>query len=266
MHLLNIKKQSASEVQYFVTEFNETFEKLKVNVLKEASCKLRLNQLKREEMESYIAQHRPIPEDIYSTICFDGYQRQFPETMKLFKFALLIPSSTANVERGFSTMKLLISPSRTSLGEKNFNRIRRVCLDGPENFSDKTIEKLINAFITTERHIDLQCIDYFPVYASVIMVISLRSFIIKRKLLCLLYLNIIHFIWIIHFHLLFSYSYSIILFLYIFVVDLSLQLKAVDLIKMCLSSSDVCVYVKEKNLTEAKKRALTIISKFRENS
>ena len=99
MHLLNIKKQSASEVQYFVTEFNETFEKLKVNVLKEASCKLRLNQLKREEMESYIAQHRPIPEDIYSTMCFYGYQRQFPETIKLFKFALLILPSTANVER-----------------------------------------------------------------------------------------------------------------------------------------------------------------------
>ena len=126
------KNNHQAEVQYFVTEFNETFEKLKVNVLKEANCKLRQNQLKREEMESYIAQHRPIPEDIYSTICFDGYQRRFPETMKLFKFALLIPSSTANVERGFSTMKLLISPLRTSLGEKNFNRIRRVCLDGPE--------------------------------------------------------------------------------------------------------------------------------------
>ena len=50
-------------------------------------------------MESYIAQHRPIPEDIYSTMCFYGYQRQFPETIKLFKFALLILPSTANVER-----------------------------------------------------------------------------------------------------------------------------------------------------------------------
>ena len=82
-----------------MTEFNETSEKLKANVLEEANRKHRLNQLKREEMESYIAQHRPIPEDIYSTMCFYGYQRQFPETIKLFKFALLILPSTANVER-----------------------------------------------------------------------------------------------------------------------------------------------------------------------
>ena len=53
-------------------------------MLEEANRKLRLNQLKHEEMESYISQHLPIPEDIYSTMCFDGYQRQFPETMKLF--------------------------------------------------------------------------------------------------------------------------------------------------------------------------------------
>ena len=109
-----------------MTEFNETFEKLKANVLEEANRKLRLNQLEREEMESYIAQHRPIPEDIYSTMCFDGYQRQFPETMKLFKLALLIPPSTANAERGFSVMNLLISPLRTSLGEKNLDRMMRV--------------------------------------------------------------------------------------------------------------------------------------------
>ena len=101
-------------------------------MFEEANRKLRLNQLQREEMDSYIAQHRPIPEDIYSTMYFDGYQRQFPETMKLFKFALLISPSTANVERGFSTMNLLISPLRTSLGEKNLDRMMRVYLDGPE--------------------------------------------------------------------------------------------------------------------------------------
>ena len=112
------KNDQQAEVQYFVTEFNETFKKLKANVLEEANCKLRLNQLKREEMESYIAQHRSIPDNIYSTICFYGYQRQFPETMKLFKFALLIPPNTANIERGFSMMNLQISPLRTSWARK----------------------------------------------------------------------------------------------------------------------------------------------------
>ena len=153
--MLNIKKRSASGNPIFVIEFNETFEKLKANVLEEASRTLRLNQLKREEIESYIAQHRPIPEGIYSTMCFDGYQRQISETMKLFKFALLIPPSTANVERGFSTMNLLISPLRTSLGKKNLDRMMRLCLDGPEKLSDETVEKLINTFIAKGRRTDL---------------------------------------------------------------------------------------------------------------
>ena len=56
-----------------MTEFNEIFEKIKANVLEEANRKLQLNQLKHKEMESYIAQQRPIPGDIYSTMCFDGY-------------------------------------------------------------------------------------------------------------------------------------------------------------------------------------------------
>ena len=34
------KNNQQVEVQYFVTEFNETFEKLKTNVLEEANCKL----------------------------------------------------------------------------------------------------------------------------------------------------------------------------------------------------------------------------------
>ena len=50
-----------------MTEFNETFENLKANVLVEANRKLRLKQLQREDIESYIGQ--PIPEDIYSIMC-----------------------------------------------------------------------------------------------------------------------------------------------------------------------------------------------------
>ena len=38
-------------------------------------------------------------------------------------------------------MNLLIPPLRTSLGEKNLNRIMPVSLDGPEKLSDKIVEK-----------------------------------------------------------------------------------------------------------------------------
>ena len=138
-----------------MTEFNETFEKVKANVLEKTNGKLRLNQLKCEEMEGDIAQHQPVPEHTYSIMCFDGYQRQLPETMKLFKFALLIPPSTATVERGFSMMNLLIFPLRTSLDEKNLDRMLLVCLDGPEKLSEETVEKLIDTFFATRCCIDL---------------------------------------------------------------------------------------------------------------
>ena len=75
--------------------------------------------------------------------------------MKLFKFALLIPPSMANVEQGFSTMNLLTSPLRTSLGEKNLDRMMHVCLNGPEKLSYDTAVKLINKFIATGHRIDL---------------------------------------------------------------------------------------------------------------
>ena len=78
----------------------------------------------------------------------------------------------------------------------------------------------------------------------------------KKKLLCLLYLNIIiYFIWIDHFHLLFSHSYSIILLLYdIFVVDLPWQLKAVDWIKKVPYLPLMCVFkVKVENPRREKK-------------
>ena len=65
-------------------------------------------------------------------MCSTGCLQRYPETMKLFKYALLIPPSTSNVERGFSTMNLLVSPLRTSLGEKNLDRMMRICLEDPE--------------------------------------------------------------------------------------------------------------------------------------
>ena len=50
------KSVQQAKVQYFVTKFNETLEKLKANVLEEVNRKLQLNKLRREEIGSYIAQ------------------------------------------------------------------------------------------------------------------------------------------------------------------------------------------------------------------
>ena len=51
--------------------------------------------------------------------------------MRLFRLALLIPPSTANVERGFSAMNLLCSSLHTSLNQQNLDRFMRISLTGP---------------------------------------------------------------------------------------------------------------------------------------
>lgn len=152
--LISINEQK-EEGSYFNVEFNEEFQELKKEVTEEANRKFRNHQLKREEMEGYITDNRPLAEDIYSAMCLNGCRLRYPETMKLFKFALLIPPSTANVERGFSTMNLLMSPLRTSLAEKNMDRMMRICLDGPEKLSSSTIDKLIDTFVASGRRIDV---------------------------------------------------------------------------------------------------------------
>ena len=66
--------------------------------------------------------------------------------MKLFKFALLIPPTTSEVERGFSTMNLLVLPLRTPLNDANVDRLMRISIDGPTNFSDNELEQMVDIF------------------------------------------------------------------------------------------------------------------------
>ena len=149
-------------------------------------------------------------------------------------------------------MNLLISHLSISLGKNNLNHMMHVFGWARKAFiwDDWEIDKYIYCYRASYWFVVcwlFSCIC-FCCYAYFIMFNHHK----KKKLLCLLSLKIIHFIWIVHFHLLFSYSYSMILFLYIFVVDLSLQLKVVDLIKV--PSFLWCVYLsKSRELHRGKK-------------
>ena len=79
-------------------------------------------------------------------MCLDGCLSRFPNTMKLFKFTLLILKTTSEDERGFSTMNLLVSPLRTLLNDVNVDRLIRICLDGPSKFSDNELEQMVDIF------------------------------------------------------------------------------------------------------------------------
>ena len=97
-------------------------------------------------MEKFLTKDQPTPGNVYFAMCLDGCLSRYPNTMKLFKFALLILPTTSEVECGFSTMNLLVSPIRTSLNNANVDRLMRICIDGPTNFSDNELEQMVDIF------------------------------------------------------------------------------------------------------------------------
>ena len=79
-------------------------------------------------------------------MCESGCLVRFTETMKLFKFALLVPPSTSGVEHGFSVMKLIISPLCTSLNQTNIDLFMRICSNSHAKLSDDEPAKLVDNY------------------------------------------------------------------------------------------------------------------------
>ena len=81
------------------------------------SKKLQPGELNQESMYKHINENKPSSSDVYSNMCSSRCSIRFPESMKLFKFSLLIPPLTSGVERGFSAMNLIITPLRANLNQ-----------------------------------------------------------------------------------------------------------------------------------------------------
>ena len=97
-------------------------------------------------MAEFLAKNQPTPGDIFYVMCLDGCLLRYPNTIKLFKFALWVSPATSEVERGFSTMNLLVPPLLTSLNDANVDRLICTCIDGTTNFSDNELEQIVNIF------------------------------------------------------------------------------------------------------------------------
>lgn len=117
------------EAEMFLNEFDDmkkqAIEKLKT----EARKSLTAQKLMHGNMDEFLRKNQPTPGDIYSAMCHDGCISRYPNSMKLLKLALLIPPTTSEVEHGFSTMNLIVSPLRTSLNDNNVDRLMRTCTD-----------------------------------------------------------------------------------------------------------------------------------------
>ena len=112
------------------------------------------NQARREcistsEMAKYFEANKPNSADIYAALETSYSFSAFPNIRRLFRLSLLIPPSTGNVERGFSTMNLLCTELRSSLNGRNLDALMRICINGKGTFSQAELEEMVDRFKTS---------------------------------------------------------------------------------------------------------------------
>jgi hypothetical protein len=153
--LINSTEQDIESEEFF-NEFEDAYMLLIERVKISAKKKFQSGEISQSSIYNHINANKPTSADVYAAMCKSGCLLTYTETMKLFKFSLLIPPSTSGVERGFSVMNLLVSPLRTSLNQLNIDRLMRICINGPNSFTEEQLEVLVENFKnSTNRRIDL---------------------------------------------------------------------------------------------------------------
>ena len=82
---------------------------------------------------------------VTSSLLNDGtLNAGFPNLANLASIALVLPVTTATVERSFSDMKLVKTRLRSRMGEDTLEHAMRVCIEGPDTLCDKDLESIVN--------------------------------------------------------------------------------------------------------------------------
>ena len=144
--IINGSAAEAEAESDFFESFDSAFELLSTKLKDEARNLVRAGKLKQADMHTFISERVPTSPQIYKFMAIDGSDRMYPNMMHLFRISMLIPPSTANVERGFSVMNLICSPLRSSLSENSLDNLMRMCLNGPDMLSDSQLQALITLF------------------------------------------------------------------------------------------------------------------------
>ena len=71
----------------------------------------------------------------------------YPNMMSLLELCVIIPSSTAEVERGFSVMKLLCTCLRASMLSSTLDILMRICLCGDSLTFEKVVDIYRNSVV-----------------------------------------------------------------------------------------------------------------------
>ena len=99
-------------------------------------------ELKAEDVETYKHEHPLLPTDIFKAMSKNTHL--YLDFMKLFKLSLLIPPSTANVERGFLVLTMLHTKYCNSLLPNSLYKLMQLVLLGAPTLSDETWEGLMD--------------------------------------------------------------------------------------------------------------------------
>ena len=71
-------------------------------------------------------------------------QAAFPNLSCLVSIGLVLPVTTASVERSFSDMKLIKTRLRNRLGEDSLDRTLRISIEGPQQLSEDALEAILD--------------------------------------------------------------------------------------------------------------------------
>ena len=67
----------------------------------------------------------------------------FPNLVTLASLAVILPVTTASVERSFSDMKLIKTRLRNRLGEESLDQTMRICIEGPNPLNDDKLKDIV---------------------------------------------------------------------------------------------------------------------------
>ena len=76
----------------------------------------------------------------------DDIRAGFPNLSKLAEILEVLPVTTATVEQSFSSMKLIKTRLRSRMGEETLEHAMQICIEGPQQLSDGTLEHIIEEY------------------------------------------------------------------------------------------------------------------------
>ncbi|XP_061179465.1 uncharacterized protein LOC133188093 [Saccostrea echinata] len=147
--LLDYNQESINRlVEFYGTAKDDTFLGHRVQVRAQFDPVALRTELENFKRHLFILRRRGCTtiQSVYREFCQDDVLRDcFPLIYHLYYLALIIPSSTAVVERGFSLLSNIITKKRNRLTEQNTDALMRICHRNKE-LCDENLEKLVDNF------------------------------------------------------------------------------------------------------------------------